>query len=52
MTVNTIHIGPFQGSQKFKVGRGYKKIYVGVREMRFGKSLKTFLENVENLKTF
>ena len=38
--VNTIQIGLFQGSQKLRVGRGYKKVYVGVREMRLGKSLK------------
>ena len=38
--VNTIQIGPFQGSQKLRVGTGYKKVYVGVREIRLGKSLK------------
>ena len=38
--VNTIQIGPFQGSQKFRVARRLKKIYVGDREMRLGKSLK------------
>ena len=38
--VHTIQIGTFQGSQKLRVGTGYKKVYVGVREIRLGKSLK------------
>ena len=37
--VNPTQIGPFQGSQKVSVGNGYKKAYVGVREMRLGKSV-------------
>ena len=34
--VNPIHIGSFQGSQKIRVGRGYEKAYVDVREIRLG----------------
>ena len=37
--VNSIQIGPFEGSWKLRYGRGYKKFYVGVIEMSFGKSL-------------
>ena len=52
---NTVQIGVFQCSQKLRVGRGYKKVYVGVREMTLGKSLKNLswkrwkLENVLKL---
>ena len=35
--VNPIQTGPFQGSQKLRVGVWYKKAYVSVRQMRLGK---------------
>ena len=39
ITVNAIQIGPFQGSQKLRVERGYKEAHVDVREMRLEKKL-------------
>ena len=38
--VSTIQIGLFQGSQKLRVWRGYKKVYVGFREIRLEKIWK------------
>ena len=37
--INPIQIGPFQGSQKLRVQRGYKEAYVDVREMRLEKKV-------------
>ena len=35
--VSTIQIGPFQDSQRLRVGREYKKVYISFREMRLEK---------------
>ena len=50
--VNPIHIGPFQYSQTLRIGRGYKKTYVGVREMRLGKSVWKRLKNTKIVHQF
>ena len=42
--VNPLQIGPLQGSQKLRIGRGFKKANVGVREMK----LRTFWKRLKN----
>ena len=37
--------GPFQGSQKLRVGSWYKKVYAGVRKMKLGMWTRKRLKN-------
>ena len=50
--VNPIQIWPFQGSQKLRVGRVYKKAYVGVKEMRLGKRIWKRLKSTKCERQF
>ena len=45
--VNPIQSGPFQGSQKLRVERGFKKDYVDVREMSLENSVWKRLKNTK-----